>query len=205
MSLGGGFKAGWKIPWSKDWVLDTQREIFCTDLCLRSSSSSLTLYFPWSQVLACLHHPHPLYVVGSLLPKCGVGLLDQSSQGFVGFVCRSLLSVPLISPYSCGSTWNLLLSRSLPQDCSCCAHRVHGRAIHWLMPRPVRTCGSVGSVAPSSYRPGEVGTRQEFLGLLGISRPMKKWRPFIPPAFWKTGSSFLKVPVGWVRGVLSAM
>lgn len=105
-------RQGGRYPWSKDWVLDTQREIFCSDLCLRSSSSLTDLVLSMiTGVGMCLHHPHPAVWLALCFPSVGSAYWI-SSQGFVGFVCRSLLSVAPQSPLFLWLYLEPLLSRS---------------------------------------------------------------------------------------------
>lgn len=87
-----------RFPRSKDRVLDTQREIFCSGLCLRSSSSLTDLVLSMiTGVGMCLHHPHPALWLAACFQSVGSAYWI-SSQGSMGFVCRSLLSVPPQSP-----------------------------------------------------------------------------------------------------------
>ena len=120
-----------RFPRSTDRVLDTQREIFCSGLCLRSSSSLTDLVLPMiTRVGMCLRHPHPALWLAVCFQSVGSAYWI-SSQGFVGFVrhsCQFRLSLP----YSCGSIRNLCFAGH--QDCSCCVRRVHGPVAHWLMP-----------------------------------------------------------------------
>lgn len=101
-----------RFPRSTDRVLDTQREIFCSGLCLRSSSSLTDLVLPMiTGVGMCLHHPHPALWLAVCFQSVGSAYWI-SSQGSMGFVCRSLLSVPPQSPLCLWLYLEPLLRRS---------------------------------------------------------------------------------------------
>ena len=115
-----------------DWVLDTQREIFCSGLCLRSLSSLTDLVLSViTGVGMCLHHPHPALWLAVCFQSVGSAYWISSQGPWVLFAAHSC-QFHLSLPYSYGSIWNLCFAGH--QDCSCCVHRVHGPVARWLMP-----------------------------------------------------------------------
>lgn len=133
----------------------------------------------------CLHHPHPTLWLAVCFPSVGSAYWI-SSQGSMGFVCRSLWSVPPQSPLFLWLYLEPLLRRSAGLLLLCTQSSV----AHWLMPS---TCADVWFCRSAPWSPAASALEKlgpDRIALVGISRPMKKWDPFFPPAFWKTSSLF---------------